>query len=73
MERKNINEKDLEKITGGSIIFNEDMTTCGRNCNDQYRVVDLDKVLDYLQANNTKMSERNMLNHLVEAGLLVEI
>ena len=73
MAREKINEADLGKITGGSIIFNEDMTTCGRNCNDQYRVVDLDEVLDYLQANNTSMSERSMLNHLVEVGLLEEI
>lgn len=70
MARENINEAGLDKVVGGSIIFNGDCTTCGYNCNDQYKVVNLQEVLNYMQANKDKMSERRMISNMLAAGYL---
>ena len=70
MERKQINDLDLEKVVGGSIIFNDDCTMCGYNTNDQYVVVDFKAVHDYIKENKNNMSERRMLSNMVSAGLL---
>ena len=73
MAREIVNDQDLSKVTGGSIMFNEDCSQCGRNCNDEYYVLDFDGVVDYYNNNKNKMSERTMLNHMVELGYLSEI
>ena len=70
---KLISDADLEQIFGGSIVFNEDCTTCGRNCNDQYKVIDFDQVLAYAQANIGKKREKDIINDLVAMGLLVSL
>lgn len=70
MARERVSEQDLSKITGGSIVFNADLSECGRNRNDEYYVLDLDNVLDYIHNNKNKMSERTMLNNMVELGYL---
>lgn len=70
MERKPINEVDLEKVVGGTIIFSGDHSTCGYFCNDQYKVNDFDAAVEFILNNKGKMSERSMLNQLVAAGIL---
>lgn len=73
MDRMEINEKDLDKVVGGSIIFNGDGTTCGYNRNDQYKVLNMSAVLKYINENSDKMSERRMLSNMVAAGLLANL
>ena len=73
MEREIISENDAELVTGGSIVFNADHTTCGRNCNNQYKVLDYSKVHKFIVENCTKMSEKQMLNKMVANGWLVSL
>ena len=73
MARDMINENDLDKVVGGSIVFNGDHTTCGRNCNNQYKVLDYDAVLQYIKENCTTMTEKKMLANMLAAGLIANI
>lgn len=73
MAREMINDSDAGKVVGGSIIFNEDCSQCGYNCNDQYQVLDLDAALDYIDAHGRSMSERRMLSNLVSLGYLAPL
>ena len=73
MARDVINENDLDKVVGGSIVFNGDHTTCGRNCNNQYKVLNYDAVLQYIKENCTKMPEKKMLANMLAAGLIANI
>ena len=73
MERKTLNEMDIEKVVGGSIMISDDCTTCGRNRDDEYRVVDLNAVIDYVNKNKKKMSEKQMLNNMLEQGLIANL
>lgn len=70
MDRKQVNETDLEQVVGGTIIFAPDHKTCGYFCNDQYKVKDYDAAIDYILKNKGKMSERSMLSKMVTAGIL---
>ncbi len=70
MEREKINDQVTEEVVGGSIIFNADHTTCGRNCNNQYRVNDYNAVLKYIGDNRMHMSEKTMINNMLGMGLL---
>ncbi len=73
MEREQINDVTAEGVVGGSIVFNADHTTCGHNCNNQYKVLDDAAVQKYIAENCTKMTERKMISNMVEAGLLVAL
>lgn len=73
MAREIINETDVEKVIGGSIIFNVEHTTCGYNRNDQYAVLDYGKVIDFIKENRNKMSEKNMLSKMVSKGYLANL
>lgn len=73
MGRQMLNDNDIEKVVGGSIMFNDDCTTCGRNCTDQYKVLDLNAVIAYVNANKKNMSEKQMLNNMVAQGLLASL
>ena len=73
MEREKLNDIDTEEVVGGSIVFNGDHTTCGRNCNNQYKVLDYTAVDQFIKANCTKMSEKQMLSKMVAAGWLVNL
>ena len=73
MERERIDDMVAEDVVGGSIVFNGDHTTCGRNCNNQYKVLDYDAVLQYIKDNCTKMPEKKMLANMLAAGLLSEL
>lgn len=73
MERKPINEMDLEKVVGGTIMFSEDCSTCGYFCDNQYKVLNFDAALQYILDNKGKMSERNLLKKCVEAGYLANL
>ena len=70
MEREKINDLDLDKVVGGSIVFNEDCTMCGRNRNDQYKVLDFNAALAYAQANVGKKPEKQIINDMLAAGLI---
>lgn len=69
MERKEINDL-ADEVVGGSIIFNAAHTTCGRNCNNQYKVNDYNAVLQYIGDNRMKMNEKTMIKNMLEMGLL---
>lgn len=73
MERKMINDADLELVTGGSIMFNEDCTTCGRNCNNQYKVLNFDAILSYVKKNRNKMPEKQMMSNMLALGYITNI
>ncbi|MCR4621541.1 MAG: hypothetical protein K5663_05605 [Clostridiales bacterium] len=70
MERKMINDETLELVTGGSIIFNGDCTTCGRKNNAEYKVLNFDAILEYVKANRSKMPEKQMMIHMLELGYI---
>ena len=73
MAREIINDVDAANVAGGSIVFNEDLSMCGRDCNDQYKVLDYNSVIDYISKHRKKMSERKMLSNMVDQGYLKEI
>ena len=73
MERQMLDENDVKKVVGGSIIFNADYTTCGRKSNAEYRVVNYNDVYDYIVKNCTSMSEKTMIANMVAAGYLVAL
>ena len=70
MERKPINDQELELVTGGSIIFNDDLSTCGRKNNAEYKVLDFNAILQYVQANNNKMPEKQMMTNMLQLGYI---
>lgn len=73
MKREMVNDNELEKVVGGTIIFSEDCSTCGYFCKDQYKVLDFDSAVDFILKNKGKMSERSMLSKMVTAGYLTEL
>lgn len=73
MAREMINETDVGNVVGGSIVFNKDHTTCGRNANNQYKVLNYDAVLAYIAKNRFDMSEKTMLSNMVAEGLLANL
>ena len=72
MENKmmKLDDSELDAVSGGSIIFNEDLTMCGRNCTDQYRVLDFQSTIDYINANKYSMSEKQMIQNMLAMGYL---
>lgn len=70
MERKVINDQELELVTGGSIIFNDDLSTCGRKNNAEYEVHDFDAILDYVRNNRDKMPEKQMMANMQQLGYI---
>ena len=73
MEREMINDNEVEKVVGGSIVFNRDHSTCGYNTNDQYKVLNYSAVIQYVLAHYKTMDERDMLKNCVAAGYLSAI
>ena len=73
MARDMINENEIEQVVGGSIVFNGDHTTCGRNCNNQYKVLNYSAMLEYIAANCQHMSERQMLNNMLAKGWITNL
>ena len=73
MAREMINEMDVEKVVGGSIVFTPDHKTCGHNRNDQCKVNNYDAVIAFIRANYETMSERDMMRSLVAQGLLTRL
>ncbi len=68
-----LDDSALDGISGGSIVFNADHTTCGRNCNNQYRVLDDASVQQYIASNCVSMSERTMLENMLNLGYIAYI
>lgn len=73
MERKMINDTQLDDVVGGSIMFSDDHTTCGRNCTNKYKVLNYSAVLQYIGKNKMDMTEKEMLQNMVAAGLLAKL
>ena len=73
MDRKMINDVDLEGVTGGSIMISEDGTTCGRNCDNQYKILNMSALLKFVKENKTTMSERKMLSEMVNLGYIANL
>lgn len=73
MARDAINDLDLDNVVGGSIVFNADHTTCGRNCNNQYKVLDYNAMLKYIGENRNNMNEKTMLANMLKAGLITNL
>ena len=67
MERARIDDQDVEKVVGGSIVFNTSRT------NDQYTVNDFGKALEYIAANYKTMGEREMLENIAALGYITPI
>ena len=73
MSREQINEKDIDSVVGGAIVFNSAHTTCGRNCNNQYSVLNYDKVCEYIASHYETLSEKKMLANMVSLGLIAPL
>jgi len=73
MAREMINEIDIEKVVGGSIVFSPDHTTCGLNNNSQFKVNDYDAVISYIAANWKTMGEKDILRNLKAQGLITKL
>lgn len=68
-----LDDNALDDISGGSIVFNGDHTTCGRNCNNQYYVLNDAAVQQYIAENCWNMSEKTMLSNMLSLGYLAAI
>ena len=73
MERKMINDADLSGVGGGSIMISEDGTTCGRNRNDQYKVMNLNAIITFVRENKTKMPEKKMIDEMLKLGYIANL
>lgn len=73
MKRENIGDQIAEEVVGGSIVFNEDHTTCGLNCNNQCKVNDFDAAISFINANYRNMSEADMMRKLVALGYITRL
>ncbi|MBR4333745.1 MAG: hypothetical protein IKP72_13775 [Clostridia bacterium] len=73
MAREMINEMDVEKVVGGSIIFSPDHTTCGLNCNNQCKVNNFSAALNYIKENKNTLTEREMLKNMVSLGYITRL
>lgn len=70
MSMKMLNDEDLDIVSGGSIVFNEDCTMCGLNCNNQVRVNDLNAVVQFIDQNKYTMTEAEMMRAMAIQGLI---
>ena len=73
MAREMINENDIEKVVGGSIVFTPDHKTCGLNNNSQAKVNDYDACISYIRDNYETMSEADMLRNMAAQGLITRL
>ena len=75
MENKivKLDDSALDAISGGSIIFNGDHTTCGRNSNDQYAVLDYDGIISYVIENSNSMTEKTMIQNMLALGYIANL
>ena len=73
MDRELINDKELNEVVGGTIIFSTDHTTCGKNTTDQYKVLNFDAAIEYINAHRLEMTEKTMLRNMAAAGILAEL
>lgn len=73
MERENIGDQIAEEVIGGSIVFTPDHKTCGRNCNNQFKVNNYSAVINYISANYKTMTEKEMLKNMAAQGLLTRL
>jgi len=73
MAREMINDKNIENVVGGSIVFSSDHTTCGLNRNDQCRVNDFGAALQYIKDNYNTMSEKDIMRNMVALGYITRL
>lgn len=73
MAREELLDANLEAVTGGSICVSPDYKTCGYNCNNQYNIVNLSKMIEYYNAHYLTMNEPTMLANMVIEGYITPI
>jgi len=73
MAMKMLNDEDLNNVAGGSIVFNEDHSMLGLNCNDQCVVNDYDGVVQFVSNNYLSMSEPDMMRAMAAQGLITRV
>ena len=73
MAREMINEMDVDKVVGGSIVFTPDHKNCGLNCNNQCRVNDYDACISFISANYKTMTEKDMMRSMAAQGLITRL
>ena len=73
MAREIINDMDVEKVVGGSIVFTSDHTMCGLNCNNQCRVNDYDAAIAFIAANYRTMKEKDMMKQMMALGYITRV
>lgn len=70
MAREMINDQDIEKVVGGSIVFTSDHTMCGLNCNNQCKVLDYNAMIAFISANYKTMREADMMRKMLSLGYM---
>lgn len=73
MKREIISNQDLNQVVGGTIMFSPDLSTCGKNVDNQYQVLDFDKAIDYINTHKLEMTERTMLQNMADLGYLAAL
>ena len=73
MAREMLNEMDVDKVVGGSIVFSPDHKTCGLNRNDQCKVNNYSGALSYIKEHYGTMSEKDILRNLVSKGYITRL
>lgn len=68
MARIELDEELMGNIVGGSIVISPDKTTCGYNCNNQYKINNFNAMKQYYSANCRSMNEPTMLQNMVANG-----
>ena len=73
MGRTSIPDSTVKEVMGGSIIFTSDCSTCGYNCNNQFKVNNFDACIKFIDENKATMDERIMLKTMMELGYITRL
>ena len=73
MAMKMLNDEDLNKVSGGSIMFTPDCTMCGLNRDNQCIVNDFESVIKFIDENKYTMTEQDMMRAMCASGLITRI
>lgn len=73
MARELVEENNIEKVVGGSIVFTTDHSTCGLNRNDQCRVNDYDAAIGFIAENYKTLTEAEMMREMCKLGYITRL
>ena len=73
MAREMIDDMNVDKVVGGSIIFTPDHTMCGLNCNNQCIVKDYAAMISFISANYKTMKEADMMRQMLALGYMTRV